>query len=98
MASFLFRWVGRPKTSCRAGQDMPLAVYRFPVGSGMGLTGIVKGVPRYTPQAGAQLHCVGLLPGILRKIERAQGNGHEQRNDHPGSRATLGPPNAAIWP
>ena len=59
MASFLFRRAGRPKTSCRAGQDMPLAVYRFPVGSGMGLTGIVKGVPRYTPQAGGSRATLG---------------------------------------
>lgn len=37
-----------------------MAVYRFPVGSGMGLTGIVK-VYLDTPQAGVQLHCGGLL-------------------------------------
>ena len=48
MASFLFSQLG--KLPGRAGHA--LAVYRFPVGSGMGLTGIVKGVPRYTPRPG----------------------------------------------
>lgn len=36
------RWDG-PKNELPArGRTCPLAVYRFPVGSGMGLTGIVK--------------------------------------------------------
>lgn len=74
------------------GRTCPLAVYRFPVGSGMGLTGIVKVYLDTPPGRGSAALCRLLLPGILRTVERAEENWHGQRNDYPGSRAALGPP------